>query len=326
MMRFAVQALGARLASFIRGMDIAGANVRAGWLGGPLLVVGVWASLIATLSPAITQLHHATVLFRPEPLEWALLLAGVATLTRSVRMRLVALPAAVWGVCVYAAYTAFADGGLIWTSVGATILAGVFSCALAPVVVTSLRARASRPGSIVHASQLRSPWCAAFAVAGPIGDWVASLWFPSSGLWGIPAKPSPLRTEIAFPCWVSFAVTVAVVFVVVDVAALRLVNSLAARMEGRDGAFPNTRTNRIDLGVGADQHVVPGPAEAPQNRSSGYREATGVTVLGSIAQAKAELCLSIWIDLGAVLVVVGYLLLAFGVISDILEALRNAIW
>jgi hypothetical protein len=181
-----LHALRTRAASFAR--RILQDNARLGWLGGPFLLIGVWASAIATLSPPIVRFRHVSPALRAEPLVWAVLLASVATLTRSVRARLLALPAAVWGLCIYEVRQ-YADGELVWKAIVATIFTGLLVVALAPVAVASLRARASRPGSIVHASHARWPWCAAFVVAGPIGDLPSGLWLPCNWIGGECATP-----------------------------------------------------------------------------------------------------------------------------------------
>ena len=121
-----------------------------------------------------------------------------------------------------------------------------------------------------------------------------------------PLTPLRLRWEVAFPCWGSFATTAALVFLVLDAFALRDIRRLSRVVDG--SAVPDRATPKVvDVGVGAEEYHVLRTAvpETPKNPSVGYRQASGVTVLGSIARARRELQMSIGIDIAAAVLVAG---------------------
>jgi hypothetical protein len=276
-------------------------NRRMGGLVGPVLLLGPWASFFATLSDHRNYLHL-------DPVAWMVTLAGVCFLTHTRRNRLVLLPLAVWGGCmlwpVGPSY-----GGLVHWLLYRSAFAAITLILLAPVVAASLRAENSRPGSIVRASQARSPWCAAFVVAGVLGDFMGGVWLDAE------SSPSPLRKEVALPSWGSFALAVGTVFLVVDLAAFIRVRRLLAHMSD-EGSAPSLGSARvIDLGIGDERRVFsfaePAGARAG-NEGAPYREAGSITVLGSPAEAARELCWSVGIDAAAVAVTVCFLLGEYG--------------
>lgn len=281
-------------------------NRRMGGLVGPVLLLGPWASFFATLSNPRNDLHL-------EPLAWLVTLAGVCFLTHTRHSRLVLLPLAVWGGCMLWPVGASYGGWVNWL-LGRSAFAVIVLILLTPVVAASLRAESSRPGSIVRASQARSPWCAAAVVAGVLGDWIGGIWLDVEA----GSSPSPMRKEVVLPSWGSFALTVSAVCLAVDVAAFIRVKRLLARRSDNGSAPPRGSTKVIDLGVGDGRQVCPSwePAGVhASNERAPYRETGSVTVCGSLAEAARELRQSIGIDAAAVAVTVGFLLWAYGFVE-----------
>jgi hypothetical protein len=278
-------------------------NRRMGGLVGPVLLLGPWASFFATLSNPRNDLHL-------EPVAWMVALAGVSFLMHTRRSRLLLLPLAIWVGCMLWPVGPSYGGWVNWL-LSRSAFAVILLILLAPVVAASLRAESSRPGSIVRASQARSPWCAAFVVAGVLGDWIGGFWINTEA----GSSPSPLRNEVALPSWGFFALAVAAAFLAVDVAAFIRVRRLLARMSG-EGSAPSIGGARIiDLGIGDEQRVFPfaEPAGAhASNEGAAYRETGSITVFGSPSEAARELRRSVGIDAAAVVVTVGFWLWAYG--------------
>lgn len=281
-------------------------RARTGPLGGPLVVIGAWASLFATCSASSPSGG-----FRTEPLAWGLLVGAMSMLACSPRARFVLLPLVVLGLCAYESASWGRSPAL------ATAFAAVLLAMLAPLALTSLRARVSRPSTLVRWSHVRSTWCVAFAVAGPIGDWIADLWGPSDWVFGASGRLSLLRWTFLVPFWGCVAGGVALVILGFDLASNATLNRIARALTVPGVPPTSDLVTGLDLGVGEGQSVLPGTtATTPRSTLAAiYRQGEAVSVFGSMAQAKRELRVSIVIDCASAAAVAAYVLFVCGEVS-----------
>lgn len=248
---------------------------RLGPLAAPLLSMGLLGSIELTLQDARLDLAPAPQLA---------FLAVAAVFLGTGRRRLAFVP-------LFAAAGAFValgprDGLDLFLD---GLRACIFAALLVPVILASLRAGWSRPGTLTHRSQTRSPFVLAVGLA-PVVAYTVSGFAHREGF-----DFGPGLAHTRYPPWQAYlpwyyalhGALVAVLTALDAAALLRTVRWRALLSAGGELPLGSPST---DLGVGEEVHAWRAPPGS-------YREAAATATLrGSPAAAIRELLVSLGID------------------------------